>query len=374
MVLGCLAKVLVAEMLHLRAGDRALGHQTQIRADFFGDLRVVPGGDFHLDVQRRQSGKGLAGGGFGFIGEHTESGQHQIGFVGSGDGGQLRSRLDRHRNHPPAGGEQPGQGLLGVQRYARAAGQHLLGCALAHQQPLAVVINQHRGRPPNMVERQHRHPLHPIADQLRGAWMRPQRGIQRVGRSPAGGRINVAGQQPQPQHRITVSPGGRDGVDQADAAFGQRSGLIGDQDVDVTQVLDAHQPFDQHLNLGQLPGAGRQAGADHRGQQLRGDAHRDGQREQRRRDQRPVQHQVGNQDKHDQRERHPQQQIRELPQTRLKVGLGCPVPQTRGDPAELGVFGGGVDHRQPFTGAHDGAHERHVAHIGQRHTSRHRRR
>ena len=43
----------IVEGVHLGAGDRALGRQTQVGADFSGDARVVSGGDFDLDTQRR---------------------------------------------------------------------------------------------------------------------------------------------------------------------------------------------------------------------------------------------------------------------------------------------------------------------------------
>jgi len=46
-----------------------------------------------------------------------------------------------------------------------------------------------------------------------------------------------------------VGAGRVDSIDEGDAAFGQRSGLVGDQHVDVTEVLDTHQSFDEHLEL-----------------------------------------------------------------------------------------------------------------------------
>ena len=89
------------------------------------------------------------------------------------------------------------------------------------------------------------------------------------------------------------------------------------------------------LQLGQPPRPGGQAGADHGGQQLRGDADRDRQREQHRIDHRAAQQQVGHQDQHGQRQRHLQQQIGEPAQPDLEVGLGLTLAQTGGDPAEL---------------------------------------
>ena len=54
----------------------------------------------------------------------------------------------------------------------------------------------------------------------------------------------------------TVSDEGAGRVEgrlETDAALGERAGLVGDQDVHVAQVLDAHQPLDEDLAPRQLP-------------------------------------------------------------------------------------------------------------------------
>ena len=190
-------------------------------------------------------------GGLGFVGEDQKAGQHQVGLVGRGDGGQLRRGFDRHGNHPAAGAEQRGQGLLRRLGCGRTPGQHLLGCTLDHQNTFAVVVDQGRRRPPGMVERQTGDPVRGATDDLLSAGVFPQRGVQRIGGATAAGRVDIAGQQAQTQNGIGVRPTGVDGIDQADAALGQGPGLIGDQDVDVAEVFDAHQAFDQDLGLGQ---------------------------------------------------------------------------------------------------------------------------
>ena len=190
--------------------------------------------------------------------------------------------------------------------------------------------------------------------------------------TPPDSRVDIGGQQPKTQHRIAVRTRGADRVDQADAALGQGAGLVGDQDVDVAEVFDTHQPFDQHFGFGQLPRPGRQAGADHRGQQLRRDADRDRQREQHRIDHRLTQQQVADQDQHRQRDRDLQQQIGELAQADLKVGLRLPLTQTGRDAPELRISAGGVHHPDPLAGADDRAHERQIGGFGQLRTGRHR--
>ena len=63
----------VVELVDLGAGDGAFGHQTQIRADLFGDPRIVSGGHLDLDAQGRQLGQGIARCGLRFVGEHQET-------------------------------------------------------------------------------------------------------------------------------------------------------------------------------------------------------------------------------------------------------------------------------------------------------------
>ena len=137
----------------------------------------------------------------------------------------------------------------------------------------------------------------------------PERGVERVGAGAADGRVDVGGQHAQAQDRVAVTPCGVDSGDEGEPAIGESAGFVGDQHIDVAEVFDADQPLDQHLELGQLPGSGRQAGAHHRGQQLRGDPDGDRQREQHGVDHWAAQQQVGDQDQHRECQRHLQQQV-----------------------------------------------------------------
>src|SRR6478672_5844785 len=139
----------------------------------------------------------------------------------------------------------------------RALRHHLLGCTLDYQQAVIAVVEQRGCRSAGVVERQHGDPVDSVGHQARGVRGLPQCGVHRVGAQAPRRRIAVGGQQPGPQHRICMRTSWVDGVDQADPALGQRSGLIGDQDVDVSEVLDTYQPFDQNVELGQPPRSGR---------------------------------------------------------------------------------------------------------------------
>jgi hypothetical protein len=243
-------EIVVAERLELRAGDGALGRQTKVGANLFGNPRVVPGGDLQLDAKSGQVCQGLAYVGLGFVGENQKAGQHQSAFVGGGNPSQLGSGFCGHGHHSASRGEQSLKGLVRDVRRQLASAQYLLGCALDDEHALAVVINQHRRRPALMVERQHRDALHGAADQLLRLLGLPQRGVERVGADTTRLRPHIGGQQPKTPYRVAVRTGRIDGVDQADPAFSQSAGLIGDQGIDVTEIFNAYQPLDALVTFG----------------------------------------------------------------------------------------------------------------------------
>jgi hypothetical protein len=62
----------------------------------------------------------------------------------------------------------------------------------------------------------------------------------------------LVAQQPE-QQRFVIGPSVAPGrAHEAEGALGQGAGLVGEQHVDVAEILDADQPLDQHLASGQL--------------------------------------------------------------------------------------------------------------------------
>ena len=118
-------------------------------------------------------------------------------------------------------------------------------------------------------------------------------------------------------------------------AVGERAGLVGEQHVDVAEILDAHEPLDEHLLLGEPARSGRQAGRDDRGQQLRGDADRDGEGEQDGVDDRAAQGDVDHEDRDAEHPADLGQQPREAGEAELELGLGVAFTEPDGDPPEL---------------------------------------
>src|SRR4029077_2739628 len=139
-----------------------------------------------------------------------------------------------------------GQDALCGVGHVVAAGNHLFWRTFYHQHSAVGVVDQCRGGPAGVVERQHRDAVH-----TGDAWpVVPQCRVKLVGTDTTDRRIDVGGQQPRTQYGFRVLARRVDGVEERDPSFGQRAGLIGDQDVDVTQILNAHQPLDQYLEPG----------------------------------------------------------------------------------------------------------------------------
>jgi hypothetical protein len=79
-------------------------------------------------------------------------------------------------------------------------------------------------------------------------------------------------------------------------AAGQCPGLVGEEHVRVAQVLDAHEPPHQRAEPGHPPSAGGQAHGHDRGQELRGQADGDGEREEERVQHGPTESRVDHED------------------------------------------------------------------------------
>ena len=84
---------------------------------------------------------------------------------------------------------------------------------------------------------------------------------------------------------------------EGDRALGERARLVGEQDLDVAEILDRDEALDEHPLASEPARSACEADRDDRRQQLRGDADGDRQREQQRLDQRPSRGDVDDEDR-----------------------------------------------------------------------------
>ena len=160
---------------------------------------------------------------------------------------------------------------------------------------------------------------------------------------------------------------------EADPALGQGAGLVGEQHVDVAEVLDAHQPLDQHLASGQPAGPGRQATVTTAGSSCGVMPDGDRQGEQQRVEERPVQHDVDHEDRRGQHRRPRGPAARRTgaarPGTRSRAGAR---PTRRRSCRTRSPSPVATTTPRASTAVHDGAHERARPQVVQRRGHQHR--
>ena len=245
----------VAGVVDVGAGGHLPGRQAEVGADLGRHGRVVAGEDLDRDAEAGQPLQRRAGVGLGRVEEDQEAAEGEVVLVGRGERGLARRLAGGHGDHPVAGrelahpapcGPRPG---TSAHRSSSPSGAPLVmtmrlprSSSARTETSAPFVVERQRGQPPVAGQRR------PLPRGGRGV---PQRDVERV----AAGRPAVLGhrlvaQQPQ-QQRLVAGRAVRPGRShEAEAALGQRAGLVGEQHVDVAEVLDAHQPLDQHLARG----------------------------------------------------------------------------------------------------------------------------
>ena len=272
-------ELVVVEGLDLRAAAHARAFESDVRAHLGCHQAVVPGDDLHLHAQPLELGDGGAGVCLRTVGEGQEPDQRQPLFGRGGERLHVTCRAGGHGHHPGSFVEQCLQRWPGAVRNVHAPLQNYLGCSLGDQEWLARgILDQHGDQLALVVER--KHALSHIADGRGGDLTshtrpggRPQRLVQRVApdRALVGDRRFVA-HQPEQQRAVTLLPVSVESPLEGDRPLGEGAGLVGEEDLDVAQVLDGDQPLDQHLLRHEGPRACGEADRHDGGHHLGGDA------------------------------------------------------------------------------------------------------
>ena len=352
----CLGQFCITELCEIGPHQRPLRRQRQLCADLFGNSWVVTGRDLDLDAEAGESVQRFAGRRLRDVGKDDETIQSEPGAVLGSDSVGPRGVLRGDGDDASAVLEQRGQRVTGLRPDTIAALQHLFRRALDHQQSAARRLGESRCGAAGVVERK----ICQSADIGERLPSGPQRRVEIVGTDPTGRRVEIGDHQCEVDHRVGMLTRGLDRIDEFHPPLGQGSGLVRDENVDVAEVFDANETFDQHLGRRQAPRSGGQAGADDGGQQLWGDSDGDGKPEKRRVDHGTAQQQVGHDDDDGQCQRHAQQQVGEPAQTDLEGRLRLPLTQSHCYTTELGLGAGREHHGGGLTGADHRPHERDV--------------
>ena len=163
--------------------------------------------------------------------------------------------------------------------------------------------------------------------------------VDRVREAGLEGRVQDGAEQ----HALARASVRVEGAVEPDDALGERAGLVGAEHVHAAEVLDRVQAPDDDLLAGHALGAAGERDADDRGQEFRGEADGEGEREEEGLGGRPVEPDVHGEDGRDEGERDADQHRAEEPQPALEVGLGRASSEAGRDRPELGLGAGARD-------------------------------
>ena len=231
----------------------------------------------------------------------------------------------------------------------RAAGKDGFRCALGDEHPALLRVGEDRGQLSLVVEGQ------AVERRRDGVAMGIlQRGPERPVEFVAG--LVGAGQAEGGDVLVRLARA-VERLRERDLTLGQGAGLVGEQDLDVAEVLDRDQAFDDHALLGQAASAGREADGDDRRQQLRRQADRDREREQGRLEKRASERRVDHEDRAGQHRSHGRKEAREVLQSLLERGHPLPLAEAYRDRTEGRARACANNDAAAAAAAHERAHE-----------------
>ena len=238
----------VVEPVEVGAGERPARADPERVAHRLGDERVVAGDDLDGDAQLGQPGDGVGSRGLGLVEEHQEPGQAQVVPVVGADVAELAGVAAGDGDHPVAPVELGREHAAGFLGDVDAAVDDGLGGALGDEESIAIAIDQHGDTTAVVVEGEGGDAVELGGRRRSRNGGPPQGDVEGVARHCcAAAQGGLVACQPEGELVSADGAGGVDGTVEADVPVGERAGLVGEQHVDVAEVLDAHEPFDQHL-------------------------------------------------------------------------------------------------------------------------------
>ena len=216
---------------------------------------VVAGDDLDRDAERGELGDRRAGVGLRPVDEREEAGELEVALVGRRSG-------DR-RPGAGAGGDGDDAGAVGEQPRRAPPARAVGHVDAAREDGLGRALRDQQLTPVGRVARR------PTRAGARGrtAAARAARSAAAVGaassgaasgaatarrrarcRRPARRRSSVASLQSSPSSSdVAARRAGRvERLVEGDRALGERAGLVGEQHLDVAEILDGHEPLDEH--------------------------------------------------------------------------------------------------------------------------------
>ncbi len=366
----------MAQLSQLVAGHDSVDREAHLCRDMAGDEVVVAGDDFERNTQAGEVGNRLGNACLGGIAEEDHALEDKVALEplrigdrcrGIRGGGPHVGRIEDprpDRDQPVAFGrgivdelreplvlgsiDRPGRVILAD--LARSL-QHGLGRALRDEHwRLVFALDDDAEQAPVEVVRQFGE-FSVLVEIGRCRNSRENGGVERV--REAGLELAVQACKFERLSRLrSVVAIDSDGTDELQPALGQRPGLVGAKHGHRAQVLDCGQPLHEHAVGREDMGALREVERHDGRQKLGREPHGEGDREEQRLEDGPVEPHVDGEDGHDEDRRDTEHERAEVADPPLEVGLGGARGEVAGDVAICRARTGRRD-RHAAGAAHD---------------------
>ena len=239
------------------SGDHRAGVEADLAADVCRDLTVVAGDDLDGDLEPCEPRERFLDVGFDGIGEAEESLQGEVVLVVFAEMVACE-RTARDRDYPSTRREEAVEDRLCLGGHGCAAGEDTFWGALGDQPPSCCASTRTEDSCRSWSNGRRSSGVGTLSP-----WSRLRCGPERAVELVTG---LVATGQTEDADVFVWDARAVERLRERDLAFGQCAGLVGEQHLDVAEVLDRDQTLDDHAFLGEAAGTGRQADGDDGGQ------------------------------------------------------------------------------------------------------------
>ena len=255
----CRGEGIVVETVHGDSGQDSLDAEADVVAHLRRDGSVVAGDDLDGNADPVEFGDRFAGVGLRSVDEGQVAAEVEVALVGQRGLGEPTRRPGGHGDDARSFAEQPLQRGVGLRCDVDTPLDECLGRAFGDQQWLACRRADHdRCQLTLVVERQEPKPLVlrgrvRARGDLTDLWRRPQGDVEGIAADwSAVGQRGLVAHQPE-QERFGRRLAGRvEGAIEGDRSFGERSGFVSEEHLDVAEILDRDKSLHEHPLLGEL--------------------------------------------------------------------------------------------------------------------------
>ncbi len=249
----------VVERIDFDTGEYGFDVEADVLADLAGDGAVVAGDDLHRDADPVELRDRFAGVGLGPVDERQEAGETQVSFVCCSRLGETVGVAGRDRDDARSFSEQRLQRGVRLGGDVDASGEQCFWCSFGDQDGSSFGGSDDDGGELAFVVEGEQPEAFVAGWWIRaghdpgGGWPGPQGVVERVAPDGSGGGERGFVAHQSVAERVVGWLAGRvEAAVERDRPFGEGAGLVREQHLDVAEILDRDQSFDQHPLAGEL--------------------------------------------------------------------------------------------------------------------------